>query len=340
MVHFNRGEYEQAAACFETVLSEVRDPSDPDHSLALCYAAEARAHLGLAFFHAGQYARAEEQFTRALDENPTFPDLRYFRARIYERSGRLREAIEELDRALADHPRYVEGHLLRAVCLGELGERELSVEGLGRALVLGFEPPGHLALASASEWRAADWRDLLAEAAEPPRKPGPLGSLESALERYHTGDLAGAIEELERAVERNPDYADLHCRLAGLLLETGRADEAQVQLGHALRINPRYLEARLLAARACLERGQAVEAIAHLDAAIASFPRYPDLHFWLGLARFRAGDFTGAVPALERAVELNRQFGRAQRLLGLVYHALGREDDALRSMRRGLTRDR
>src|SRR5206468_229603 len=108
---------------------------------------------------------------------------------------------------------------------------------------------------------------------------GRLGALESALERYHTGDLAGATEALAVAVAENPEYADLRCRYAGLLLETGRADEALDQLTAALRINPRYLEARLLAAR-------------------------------------------------------------AQRLLGLIYHALGRQDEALRAVRRGLTRDR
>ncbi|HEY6865944.1 MAG TPA: tetratricopeptide repeat protein, partial [Candidatus Eisenbacteria bacterium] len=153
MVHFNRGEYEQATACFEAALAEVRDPSDPDHSLALCYAAEARAQLGLACFHAGQFARAEEQFSRALEENPTFPDLRYYRARIYERSGRLGEAIADLDVALADHPRYAEGHLLRAVCLGQLGERDLAVAALGEALRLGSLPPGRAAPAGAADWR-------------------------------------------------------------------------------------------------------------------------------------------------------------------------------------------
>ena len=54
--------------------------------------------------------------------------------------------------------------------------------------------------------------------------------------------------------------------------------------------------------------------------------------------RFRAGDLDGAVEPLERAVDLNRQFARAQRLLGLVYHALGRHDAALRALRRGLAR--
>ena len=93
------------------MLGEIRDPNDPDHCLARVHAAEARANLGLAFFHAGEFARAEAEFTRALEENPTFPDLRYYRARIFERSGRLDEAIHDLEQALAEHPHYLEGHL-------------------------------------------------------------------------------------------------------------------------------------------------------------------------------------------------------------------------------------
>src|SRR5262249_1814927 len=174
-VHFNRGEYEQAAACFETALSEVRDPSEPDYTLALCYAAEARAHLGLAFFHGGQSYRAAEQFSRPAGENPSFPDLRYSRARIYERSGRFQEAIADLDLALADHPRYTDAHLLRAVCLGQLGELEPSVESLARALALGFHPPSPLPLASAPEWRAPDWRQPLPQSLGPPPAHPPAG---------------------------------------------------------------------------------------------------------------------------------------------------------------------
>ena len=121
MVHFNRGEYGQAAAEFESALGEVRDPSEPDHSLALCYAAEARGNLGLAFFHAGQYAKAEEQFAKALEENPTFPDLRYYLARIYQRSGRLKKAIAELDQGLRDPPGLQQQPRQAAVQVGVAG---------------------------------------------------------------------------------------------------------------------------------------------------------------------------------------------------------------------------
>jgi tetratricopeptide (TPR) repeat protein len=333
---FNRGEFERAAESFEAVLREVRDPNDPDHCLARVQAAEARANLGLAFFHAGDFTRAEREFGLALEEHPTFPDLRYYRARIRERSGRLAEAVADLEQAVNEQPHYLEAHLLLAVCRGQLGERERSAAALQAALELGWAPPAGLDPAAAAQWSGEAWRQLLA--------PGPAanasGPLHAALQRHAEGDLSGAIADLARAVDEKPTWADLRARLAGLLLEAGRTDEALAHLAVALERNPGYLEARLLATRAELERGRAAEAEAHATAALAKHPDYPDLHFWLGLVRFRAGDLAGAVAPLERATELNRQFARAQRLLGLVYHALGRYDDALRAVRRGLSRDR
>ncbi|MGH7729882.1 MAG: tetratricopeptide repeat protein, partial [Candidatus Eiseniibacteriota bacterium] len=337
--HASRGEFEAAAACFERVLGEVRGTSDPERSLALVHAAQARANLGLACFHAGDYPRAEAEFSRALAHDAAFPDLRYLRGRIYERSGRLSEAVADLERALEDHPRYIEAHLLLAACLGQMGQSLRSAVSLERALELGFDMPAGTSAARAAEWGVADWERLV-PAILRDAPGGGTDRVHEALERHQAGDLPGAIIALERAVGEHPSYADLRCRLASLLLEAGRVEEALEQLDHALAINSRYLEARLLATRAHLERGAPRVAVMHAEAMLADHPDYPDLHFWLGLARFRAGDLAGAARALERAVALHRGFARAQRLLGLIYHALGRHGDALQSLSRGLTRDR
>ncbi len=197
ILHFNRGDFERAAECFEAVLREVRDPDDPDHCLALVHAAEARANLGLAYLQAEDHARAEAEFTRALDENPTFPDLRYQRARLYERSGRLAEAVADLERAIDEHPHYMEAHLLLAVCLGALGERDRSAAELGEALTLGLEAPEWVTPEVARDWNGEQWRRLLPGAADRAVHRSPL---DDALARQQAGDLAGAVAALTVAM--------------------------------------------------------------------------------------------------------------------------------------------
>ena len=144
---------------------------------------------------------------------------------------------------------------------------------LGRALALGYELPVALAGSPSARWETGDWARL---APAVPRSPavaaGQPAPVDRALARYHHGDLAGAIAELERAVGERPSYADLRCRLAGLLLESGRIDEALEHLDVALLINPRYLEARLLSARARPERGEVDEAVRMTEAAVEAYP--------------------------------------------------------------------
>ena len=331
IAHFNRGEFESAAQCFERALVRLRNPGHPDFGLARCYAAEARAHLGLAFFHAGEYPRAEREMTRALETNPSFPDLLYYRARIRERSGRVREALDDLERALHDRPGAIEIHLLAAVCRSRLDDGRGAEQALQAALALGWSGPperlpargataDRMGLSPPRRWRAARGAEQESGAAATP--------------------AGAALVALRREVEDATGFADRRYRLGQALMDAGRPAEAARELDQALRLNPRYLEARVLAARARMECGEARRAADDLEIAVGQEPRYADLHFWLGLARFRAGNFEGAAASLETAVGLNREFGRAQRLLGLVYHALGRGPDALRALRRGMARDR
>src|SRR5262249_1034569 len=147
-------------------------------------------------------------------------------------------------------------------------ERDRSVAALSEALSLGLEAPEWVTPDVAREWTGEQWRRLL------PRTPGEHAAgerttgagredtppLVEALAREQAGDLAGAIQSLARAVAEQPGYADLRCRLAGLLLEAGRIEEARSHLRVALELNPRYLEARLLAARCELEAGDAAAA--------------------------------------------------------------------------------
>lgn len=335
MQHFNRGEFESAAACFEAAAAELRNPHDPDLLLARCYAAEARAHLGLACFHGGDDARAEREFTRALDHNPGFPELRYYRARLRERAGRVEEAMADLQAALNDRPRYSEALLLLAVCFGQRQDPVGSAMALDAALADGFPLPFPQRGLDAMALDAQDWRSL--PSARVAAAPDPSAE---ALECYRGGDLDGAIAAMRRAAHSHPRWPDLRCRLGGLLLEADQPDLALLELDEALAIHPRYLSARKLAIRAALEAGNGARAEAHAARAVADFPDYPDLQYWFGLCRARAGDLEAAETALLRAVEVNRQFARAQRLLGLVLHARGRHDEALRSLRRGFARDR
>jgi tetratricopeptide (TPR) repeat protein len=343
-VHLEHGEFERAAESFEAVVRSLGHRRHPASACALSLAAEARAQRGLALFHAACDAQAEAELSRALAARPMHPHARYYRARVYHRSGRFREAVTDLECAIAQRPGETDLHLLLAVCSARRGDGRRAADAMVRAFGLfgqapcvsaGCAPPARGSGRRGGPQRGDRKADPLARwSAIATRVPGRARGIAQA------APAPPALEAMTRAVAERPSYADLRLRLALLLIETGSIAEAEVELERALRINPRYLEARLLLARLRLDRGRARWAVRLLEEALATHPGYPDLHFWLGLAHFRAGDAGRAVPALEAAVTLNREFARAQRVLGIVRFRMGRGNEALRSLERGFTRDR
>jgi tetratricopeptide (TPR) repeat protein len=255
---------------------------------------------------------------------------------VRERCGRLDDAIADLQAALADHPRYGEALQLLAVCLGQKQDEVGAGMALDAALGEGYPLPHTVRGLDGAAWDSAETRpvpDAMVVA-------GPGRSAAESQECYRAGDLAGAVEAMRREVREHPRWPDRRFRLGTLWLESGEFEWALLELEEALAIHPRYLSARKLAVRAALEFGDAARAVRHAERAVADFPAYPDLHYWLGLARARASALADAEVALRQAVELNRQFARAQRLLGLVLLARGQRDEAIRALRRGFTRDR
>src|SRR5262245_66212751 len=241
ILHYNRGEYAEAVSAFEEALAAIDDVQSPEYSLGTFYAAEARANLGLARFQQGDDARAEEDFRQALIHNPNYPDLHYYVALLCERTGRPAEAAGALERALALHPDYLEARLLYAVVRARLGDTAGARLELERCVALGFELPPGLSLEPGAPLGPPEWQALRARAT---RRNEAARQVAVAAEKAHAGDREAAVKALEQAVVAEPRFADVRCRLAALLAELGRHDEALAHLKVALDLNPNYLEAR------------------------------------------------------------------------------------------------
>ena len=88
IVHYNRGEYAEAVHAFEEALSSIGDTQDPDYSLGVFYAAEARGNLALAHLRAGDRARRSRSFAALSIPIPDTPTCVTLRA-LLERAGRV-----------------------------------------------------------------------------------------------------------------------------------------------------------------------------------------------------------------------------------------------------------
>jgi tetratricopeptide (TPR) repeat protein len=186
-----------------------------------------------------------------------------------------------------------------------------------------------------------------------------------ALAHLRAGDAEAAEAELRRALQANPDYADLRYHLAALLERAGRVEEALAECERALAASPDYLEARLLLA-VCADRlGRSEAARDALERARRQGFRLPDvpgLDPWQGLSneareclrragerrslaqqlleqalqRYTQGDLPGAVAEMALAVAAEPRFPDLRaRLAGLLAEA-GRHGEAVVELSRAL----
>ena len=143
------------------------------------------------------------------------------------------------------------------------------------------------------------------------------------------GDPEVAVRALGLALRARPTHADLHYRLACVLLRLRRNAEARAALDRALEINPRYVAARVERAQLDAREGFLGEALGTLRALSQELPLAQSEDFRQGLSRLDRGEWEEAQQHFDRALEAASD-PLKQRLER--FEALMREDDVARAM--------
>jgi tetratricopeptide (TPR) repeat protein len=277
-------------------------------------AARARADHARALFHEQRFADAAQALERALTRDPTRAELRYLRARLFERSGRIGAALAELDGLERAGHRSALAALLRAACHETAGEREPAVRALARAAALVAAHPAGIA-DETSPWRL--WRDPV---------------LDEETARVRTA--------LEHRIAAVPDAIDARLAMAELVLDLGRLDEAAPHLDVVRSIGTGGARAMLLEGRSRLAHGGAAEAAQMFDQTITCHGEFADLKWWAGIAHERAGHLTAARQSFERSLARNRCFARAWQALALLLVRMNDTHEAARVARQATVRHR
>ncbi|MDX2098816.1 MAG: tetratricopeptide repeat protein [Leptolyngbyaceae cyanobacterium bins.59] len=123
---------------------------------------------------------------------------------------------------------------------------------------------------------------------------------DQGLERIRRGDLKGAIQQFDRALEINPQFAAAYHRRGGVRFDLGDRQGAIIDYTQALQLNPDGVET----------------------------------YFARGLTRLALGDCSGALEDANQALELNPSYAAACNLQGTAYERLGNIEAAIGSFKR------
>lgn len=328
--YFNEGKYEEAVESLERAIQRV-GPSDPTYALGMFYAAESHAHIGTAKFHAGELEGALEHFHKALEENPTYPDLYYRIGVIHHQLGDVEAAENMLRRAIEYNKSYFEAFCYLGIVLYEKGSKEEADTYFTIALEIGADTPSPISkfLSCHLSGKETDIPPL-SQLMELIRTDSDFDShVKEGVEAFNTGNFERSIQAFSEAVRLHPDYADMRFKLGLSYLRNGEHRKAREELERALEINPDYTEARFYLGITFLDQKKYMQALPHFERAASEQATYADLQCFYGATLFHVGDLERSKEALERAIELSPHFRKALYYYGLLLYSMGDKELAI-----------
>lgn len=344
---------------FRKLLDDVKpDPSSPHQTELLVL--RANAYLGL-----GDTAQARLLFDDLLAKNPDLAEAMLGQARIAALSQRLDLAMQYVEHALARHPGNIDclrfkGDLLRlqgksaAALLAykqiltlqpgnaqahidsatlliqdkKLAEARAEIDAARKISSNTLQVLYTQALLDFHEARYPAARDALQLILRvlPDHMPSLLlmGSVQTAMGSYLEAELS-----LRKFLDANPRHVYASKRLAGILLKSGRTDDALAVLEPVLEANQADVELLALAGQAQMQGRHFAKAADYFQAASDLAPQTASLHTSLGLSRLGAGESARAVAELEQATTLDDKNGKAGILLAMTHLRNQEYDKAL-----------
>jgi tetratricopeptide (TPR) repeat protein len=319
------GELERALADVDTAI-ELR-PNQPNLHCT-------RARL---LDRSGMYERALAEIELALKLDPTMVEAFYERGSIHHRRGKAQLALADFEQALTLVQRGGRRPADLAMIHIGRGDAFLMLDELPAArraaeIALEIEPqsPDALQFAAAVAFRQERFEDAAQLIEASIRRAADRAApyiVRSAL-RVRTGDSAGALADLDRAIELGPNLANAYNDRGALHRNEGRLVEAEVDFLQAARLDPTSAVIQFNLGALYNALGRAEEAEAAFDAGLAAVP--DDFDCLLGKTKsvVLRGEAAQAVVYVERAVAARPRSGAARVLLAQILIGQARYEEA------------
>jgi len=270
------------------------------------------AHDGLGDYLAnrGRLDEAIDQFQKALNIAPGYPELETNLILALTKKGRTDEAIPHLQTLLKQDPNNAQAHYNLGNALQKKGDSQGAIAAYEKALSIQARyPAAHYYLGIALD---------------------------------QNGQIDEAIAHYQEAVKEQPNYPQAYCLLGNDLLQKARVDDAIAAYEQALKSRPTYPEVENNIGLALLQKGRPSEAIAHWQNALAGQSDSVDTLnnlAWI-LATFPENWIRNRKQALALAERANQLSGDNNptilRTLAAAYAENGRFTEARVTAERGL----
>ena len=261
------------------------------------YRAVALNSLGNAYRSARNLQRADEEYERAMAEDPRLVAAHYNHGITLLELDRHAEAAIAFREVTQRVPRLIEGYLNEGLALLQSGQSIRAAVALHRAQDLDPDHPAVLlALGLASQDVGMDaqavrlLRRSLAHNEDDERIYNML-----AASQVRTGHLEQAAETLKRGFALKPRDGDEHYQHGLKLFLCDDSNQASVHFLQAMAMGRRDADVFFAMGQALIQSGRSEDAVRALEVALRLKPSAPEIHFSLGLALQKSEDMPAAL---------------------------------------------
>ena len=289
---------------------------------------EARSNLGVVLARLGRYTEAIDTYRHALVLDPSKSAIRLNLGIALYKAHQLTDAAREFETVLAAQPDNLQARYLQADCRLRLGEPAKTI-----ALLEQLESARREDLVLAYLLGMAYLRTEQVDKAKPlidrilHKGDSAEARLMMGIAKREIKDLTGAIDDLKRAVELNPELPTAHGFYAQVLLEAGNRDLAKGEFEAELARNPLDFEANLYFGVLLKEEQEFDTAAKHFTVALGVRPRDIATRYQIASLKLARRETEPALEILEAIVKEAPDFVEAHVALATAYYRLKRRED-------------
>lgn len=272
--HYYRNEFKQAVDFFRKALRDEPRLTDSERRTARYYLTQTFVNSAERLEAKRDLDAAAQDYARAVDVSPGYPDIRFRLGRALEAIDRRDEAIEQYRKAIECCPTYLDAGVALAFCLLEAGRDEEAAGAFEEALRLKIGQTQRPFDEGTRRLRAGETalaKEYFHEAflSSPHRFEE---RFRSALAFLKGEEYEKALNDLDGALDLNSNYPDAHNFRGIALCELGRVEEGIASFERAMALNSEFLVPKLNLAFALLRVGKYKEAETELEAVLEMDP--------------------------------------------------------------------
>lgn len=267
----------------------------------------------------GYWKDALTFYERTLRFTPTSGRSYNNLANEYLQRNELEKAAELYRKAIAADPRFMMAYYNLGIVNYKLGKMEEATWYCERAMELDPAYPHIYNQLGLIYWATGKRDEAIASYKKALSiSPSPVALRNLATAYTELNMKKEAAEALEKALEIDPNAADIHMRLGFIYLTMGRSEEAISAYSKAISLRPDNVAAMNDLAIVYYQSGMREKGIDLIKKAISLKPDYAAAHANLGLMYFESGRVEEAAKASKKALAIDPSNKQAQETLSKI----------------------